>query len=392
MEAEGAVLIEAQPRLRPLEPATATAVATLSIQSVGMKTFGAGYTSAPTVTFTDATGTGSGAAGSATITAGGITGVTNLVGGSGYITAGGIKKFADPLPGLCDPAGILAPTCPTAASLAANPLAKAIPIGVADKSGPYQSPVPAPGVSDTYEIALVQYRMSFSSSLPPTTLVRGYVQIETPSLLAANPGLVSAHFPLTNANLDPALPDTPVLINGVQAYGVTPPQYLGPVIVTPKNHPVRIVFRNMLPTGNAGDLFLPVDSSLMGAGMGTGWENYDPVPVPGGTVMDDVRNPRCTGAYSDGLFCFLKNRATLHLHGGNTPWISDGTPHQWISPAGDTTTWPQGVSVGNVPDMNVCTAADDGCQTFYYTNQQSARLMFYHDHAYGLTRLNVIRR
>jgi hypothetical protein len=27
--------------------------------------------------------------------------------------------------------------------------------------------------------------------------------------------------------------------------------------------------------------------------------------------------------------------------------------------------------------------------TFYYTNQQSARLMFYHDHAYGLTRLNV---
>ena len=27
--------------------------------------------------------------------------------------------------------------------------------------------------------------------------------------------------------------------------------------------------------------------------------------------------------------------------------------------------------------------------TFYYTNQQSARLMFYHDHAWGITRLNV---
>ena len=27
--------------------------------------------------------------------------------------------------------------------------------------------------------------------------------------------------------------------------------------------------------------------------------------------------------------------------------------------------------------------------TFYDTNQQSARLMFYHDHAYGITRLNV---
>ncbi|MEM3384163.1 MAG: multicopper oxidase domain-containing protein [Nitrososphaeria archaeon] len=30
-----------------------------------------------------------------------------------------------------------------------------------------------------------------------------------------------------------------------------------------------------------------------------------------------------------------------------------------------------------------------GAMTFYYTNQQSARLMFYHDHSYGITRLNV---
>ena len=36
-----------------------------------------------------------------------------------------------------------------------------------------------------------------------------------------------------------------------------------------------------------------------------------------------------------------------------------------------------------------CATADDGCQTFFYTNQQSARLMFYHDHAWGITRLNV---
>ena len=38
-----------------------------------------------------------------------------------------------------------------------------------------------------------------------------------------------------------------------------------------------------------------------------------------------------------------------------------------------------------------CPTADatDGCMTFYYTNQQSARLLFYHDHAWGITRLNV---
>ena len=31
----------------------------------------------------------------------------------------------------------------------------------------------------------------------------------------------------------------------------------------------------------------------------------------------------------------------------------------------------------------------DGMGTLYWSNQQSARLMFYHDHAYGITRLNV---
>ena len=30
-----------------------------------------------------------------------------------------------------------------------------------------------------------------------------------------------------------------------------------------------------------------------------------------------------------------------------------------------------------------------GKQTFFWTNQQSARLLFYHDHAWGITRLNV---
>ena len=43
-------------------------------------------------------------------------------------------------------------------------------------------------------------------------------------------------------------------------------------------------------------------------------------------------------------------------------------------------------AVAGVPD---CSGEADGCQTFYYTNQESARLLFYHDHAFGVTRLNV---
>ena len=31
---------------------------------------------------------------------------------------------------------------------------------------------------------------------------------------------------------------------------------------------MRVLFRNLLPTGTGGDLFLPVDTTLMGAGPG----------------------------------------------------------------------------------------------------------------------------
>ena len=356
----------------------ATATATLKILSVGLDTFGAGYTAAPAVAITESAvgGLGAGATATAVVDTGTISKINITNGGSGYFTPGGIKKFQDDLPGLCDPADpVLANRCATGAT------AKYIPLGVPE-SKTYADPSGKKIIADEYEIGVVQYRTSFSSSLPAAgTLVRGYVQIETP----ANSG-ISQHFPLYNEMLDGTRvaitqPDgvTPVL-------GVTPPQYLGPTLVATKDKPVRIVFRNFLPTGAGGNLFLPVDTTLMGSGA-------DPtdtsVPVDDGTVMDDARNPICGELSNAKLGCFTENRATLHLHGGTTPWISDGTPHQWITPAGEATAYPQGVSVSDVPDMNVCKAGNDGCQTFYYTNQQSARLMFYHDHAWGITRLNV---
>ena len=136
------------------------------------------------------------------------------------------------------------------------------------------------------------------------------------------------------------------------------PYYLGPMIIARRDRPVRVKFVNMLPTGSGGNLFLPVDTTLDGAGTG---------PL-GGAVT------------------YTQNRAVPHLHGGHTPWISDGTPYQWITPKNDTTPYPKGVSVQNVPDM-----ADPGpgAMTFFYTNQQSARLLWVHDHAVAMTRLNV---
>jgi len=211
----------------------------------------------------------------------------------------GIRKFVDTLPGL--------------GATKANDLGQYMPVAVPDTTT-------YPG-DDYYEIELRQYTEQLHKDLPATTL-RGYVQVNTTDLT------------------------------------VSKPNYLGPMIVAKKDRPVRVKFTNKLATGSGGDLFLPVDTTLMGAGMGPnmGTENY------------------------------TQNRATLHLHGGVTPWISDGTPNQWITPAGETTSYPKGVSVHNVPDMP---DPGPGSETFFYTNQESARLMFYHDHSYGITRLNI---
>ena len=348
----------------------ATATATLTIQSVVVNTYGSGYTSAPDVAIADtAGGAGDGAMATATTAVGSVTGLTLLTPGSGYITAGGIKKFVDGLPGLGE-AGV-------------NNLGQYIPVAVPDTTT-------FPG-TDYYVIAVVQAREQMSSSLPGNglgtgTLLREYVQLETDVVQGKHVALQTSLLTSTTPTLMP---------DGSQAVGIDDPHYLGPTIVAQKDRAVRITFYNLLPTGTDGDLFLPTDSTLMGSGDG-------PIAMPPvqdlGTVMDQVRNPACSEPDKATVDCFQDPRATLHLHGGVTPWISDGTPHQWITPANEDTPWPQGVSVGNVPDMiggaqpagvPDCSATTDGCQTFYYTNQQSARLMFYHDHAWGITRLNV---
>ncbi len=351
--------------ITPIDPGAfspASATATLAVSSIVLDSFGSGYTTPPSVTIDDPTG--SGATATATVNAGAVTGITLDSPGSGYLTQGGIRKFQDGLPVLCMPAA-----GETFADCTDNNLGQHIPVAVPDTTT-------YPG-SDYYEIAVVQTRERMSSSLPERgTLLREYVQLET----AANADF-SKHVALQTERKDGSSQPT-LLPDGSPAIAVDDPHYLGPVIVASKDRPVRITFRNLLPTGAEGDLFLPVDSTMMGSGMGP---MEMPEPADQGTVDDAVRDQLCTRDPKSDM-CFADNRATLHLHGGVTPWISDGTPHQWITPAGQDTPWPEGVSVENVPDMP---DPGPGAQTFFYTNQQSARLMFYHDHSWGITRLNV---
>jgi spore coat protein A len=137
-------------------------------------------------------------------------------------------------------------------------------------------------------------------------------------------------------------------------------RYLGGLIVASKGRPVRLQVRN----GLMDSLGMPLKH---------------PVPVDP-TAMDipGVITPEAAA---------LENRIGVHIHGGAVPWISDGGPFAWFgTPDPKTGIAPTGASKFDVPGMP---KPPEGAMTFYYPNDQSARLLWYHDHAYGLTRINA---
>ena len=122
-------------------------------------------------------------------------------------------------------------------------------------------------------------------------------------------------------------------------------KYLAGVIVAKRGTPVLLNIANQLPN----KALIPIDPT-MAAG-------------PNQTVGD-----------------LPLNRIATHLHGGLTPWFSDGTPFQWFTPKGV-----HGPSFMNVPGTN----PPGGTANYYYPMDQSARLAWYHDHAMGFTRTNA---
>ena len=313
-----------------------------SIASITVTNGGSGYVS-PTVEISDVYGTGSGAAATATVDGGVVTGITVTPGseGSGYTAplvtivdtagtgatatatlsgtlAGGIKKFVDTLPNLVQatpdqvtyPAGgkgyTSAPTIEitdgtgTGAAATAHLTGDTVSSVTIDSGGSGYSANPTitfkgggatthaigkatvvGGVitaitllgCDYYEIALVEYNQKMHTDLPATRL-RGYVQLDTPEIPGAGVALL-------DVNGNPILkPDS------TPAIAVTNPQYMGPIIVSERDRPVRIKFFNLLPNGEGGDLFLPVDTTVMGAGMGPNMIMADTVTQLGGAVVE----------------------------------------------------------------------------------------------------------
>lgn len=113
--------------------------------------------------------------------------------------------------------------------------------------------------------------------------------------------------------------------------------YPGPTIEALKDNPVSVTWNNDLTDSDNYPLdhLFPVDESLI---------NYD---------------------LSSGI------PTVTHLHGGHTEAASDGHPRAWFTPG-----------FGKTGDTFVK-------QMYYYENDQEAATLWYHDHAMGITRLNV---
>lgn len=107
--------------------------------------------------------------------------------------------------------------------------------------------------------------------------------------------------------------------------------YPGPTIHVNQNEKIYVKWKNQLPLKH----FLPIDRTLH--------ESAGPPEV----------------------------RTVTHLHGANVDWESDGHPEAWFS-------------------RNFAQTGETFRRKIYeYTNRQNGATLWYHDHAIGITRLNV---
>lgn len=177
--------------------------------------------------------------------------------------------------------------------------------------------------------------------------------------------------------LPPATPTTPAY-TGSWVWGyltagdtTTNPResYLGPVVVAKKGVETRPTYTNLLPYGGLSNVqpLLPIDPTI-------DWAN------PLGTVC----TPDAAGVLpvACSTFAYRGPQPTApHLHGGEVEPLYDGGPEAWWLPAGAAATNVTGIGSPAVPGA--------GSAQFIYPTGQQAGSIWFHDHAMGITRLNV---
>ncbi len=129
--------------------------------------------------------------------------------------------------------------------------------------------------------------------------------------------------------------------------------------------PVKVKWVNSLvdSKGNLLSYILPVDSTIH-------WAN------PNGLSMGGV-NPQATVSTTASALSPVP--IVTHLHGGEVSSVSDGFPESWYTPDGKH---------GSAYTTEEPT--DPNAAVYIYPNTQPPANLWYHDHALGVTRLNVL--
>jgi spore coat protein A len=133
----------------------------------------------------------------------------------------------------------------------------------------------------------------------------------------------------------------------------------GPTFEARSNHRIFVHYRNEIE----GPHMFPVDPTIMAA-------NPNNAPIPQPPFVDAKGN--LLVPFPPGYPEFQEPVITVpHLHGGVTPSDSDGFPDSWFS-----------------EDQKKTGPTFKGT-TFEYFNGQLPTMLWYHDHALGMTRLNL---
>ncbi len=140
----------------------------------------------------------------------------------------------------------------------------------------------------------------------------------------------------------------------------------GSTFETIQGIPVQVKWVNNLVDNNGKPLnySLPVDPTLH-------WANPNNMEMPSSTGAP---------AFPPG---FVEAQTPVpivtHLHGGEVQSTSDGHPEAWWTADGK-----------HGPTYNTAAATEANSAVFTYPNEQQPTTLWYHDHALGLTRLNVL--
>jgi spore coat protein A, manganese oxidase len=141
-------------------------------------------------------------------------------------------------------------------------------------------------------------------------------------------------------------------ISNDEGKSFTPPLWPAYTIVAQKGTAVEVRYRNKLDGETYASVNLIADQTLHWA---------DPL-----MAMDPKNKAPYTGPIP----------VSPHLHGGEVPSESDGGPDSWFTP-------------GLIPITGPSWGKDGTDSIYNYPNTQEAATLWWHDHALGVTRLNV---